>query len=154
MSLSSVAPVVLGDALLDQDHAELSRLVQALLAASGGATAVAALDALRDECCEHFGREDADLRRLGGNNAECHLDEHAAVLYSLNEVHAMLRDTATSPETAQRLVASLALEFQRWLPVHVAEMDASLAAERSRLRFDAAPLRFVRAADLQRRRVA
>jgi hemerythrin len=148
----STAPLVLGDSMLDRDHAELSRLVQALLTASGGA-AVAALDALRVEAGEHFDREDADLRRLGGNNAACHLDEHAAVLLSLDEVRAILCGAATPPEMAQRLIASLALELQRWLPEHVSEMDAGLAAVRSRSRFGGVPLRLVRAEHLPRTRV-
>ena len=137
--------------MLDRDHAELFRLVQALLRASGG-TAVAALDRLRVETSEHFSREDDDLRRLGGNNASCHLDEHAAVLSSLDEVHSILLDAATPPEAAQRLVASLALELQRWLPEHVGEMDASLATSRSRFRFGGAPLRPALAGHLQRTR--
>lgn len=137
--------------MLDRDHAELFRLAQALMRASGGG-AVAALDTLRLEASEHFGREDVDLRRLGGNNASCHLDEHAAVLSSLDEVHSILRDTATPAETAQRLVASLALELQRWLPEHVGEMDASLATSRSRSRFGGAPLRLAPAGHLQRAR--
>ena len=152
MTAHLAAPPVLGDAMLDQDHAELFRLVQALLHTSGG-TAVAALDRLRVEAGEHFDREDADLRRLGGNNASCHLDEHAAVLSSLDEVHSILRDPATPPETAQRLVASLALELQRWLPEHVEAMDTGLAVVRSRSRFGAAPLKFARAAHPQHNRI-
>jgi len=144
MATYSTAPLVLGDSMLDQDHAELSRRVQALLTASGG-TAVAALDALRIEAGEHFDREDADLRRLGGNNATCHSDEHAAVLRSLDEVRAILCSSATSPDMAQRLITSLALELQRWLPEHVIEMDANLAAVRCRSRFGGAPLRLARA---------
>lgn len=148
-AIDHASPLVLGDSMLDQDHAGLSRLVQALLTASGGA-AVAALDTLRVEAGEHFDREDADLRILGGNNAACHLDEHAAVLRSLDEVRAILRDEATSPEIAQRLTTSLAFELQRWLPEHVSEMDASLAAVRCRSRFGGAPLRLVRAEHPQR----
>jgi len=133
----------LGDALLDREHAELFRLVGTLLDASGN-EATAALDSLRTEMREHFGREDADLRRLGGNNAECHLDEHAAVLKSLDEVHSILGDTATPAATAQRLVASLSLELLHWLPEHVSEMDANLAAVRSQSRFGGVPMRMVR----------
>jgi hemerythrin len=152
MAIYHTEPLALGDSMLDRDHADLSRLVQALKTASGGA-AVAALDALRAEAGEHFDREDADLRRLGGNNATCHLDEHAAVLLSLDEVRAILCSVATTPETAQRLIASLALELQRWLPEHVSEMDASLAAVRCRSRFGGAPLRLARAEHFQGSRV-
>jgi hemerythrin len=145
MTIQLTASLALGDPMLDRDHAELFRLVQVMLSASGE-EAVTAFDALRVEAYEHFDREDADLRRLGGNNAACHLDEHAAVLQSLDEVSVIIRDPATSPETTQRLVESLALELHRWLPEHVNEMDASLAAVRSQSRFGGAPLRLTRRA--------
>ena len=137
------APMALGDPLLDRDHAELLRLSRALLDAPCGG-ALQALDRLRTEVREHFGREDADLQRLGGNNATCHLDEHAAVLQSLDEVHAILCDPATSAEMAERLIASLSLEQVRWLPEHVREMDAGLAAVRSKSRFGGVPMRLTR----------
>lgn len=147
MIQSNSSSLVLGDAMLDRDHAELHRLIQVLLTESGGA-AVAALDELRCECREHFGREDLDLLYLGGNNVSCHIDEHAAVLKSLDEVHSILCDDSTTPETAQRLVASLSLELLRWLPEHVREMDAGLAAMRCKSRFGSAPLTLVRKADI------
>ncbi|UUZ77536.1 hemerythrin family protein [Polaromonas sp. P1(28)-13] len=143
MNSHSFQPMNLGDALLDREHADLFRLVGTLLDASSN-EATAALDRLRTEMREHFGREDADLRRLGGNNAACHLDEHAAVLKSLDEVHLILGDTATPPATAQRLVASLSLELLHWLPEHVSEMDANLAAVRSKSRFGGVPVTMLR----------
>ncbi|SFC60493.1 hemerythrin-like metal-binding domain protein [Polaromonas sp. OV174] len=143
MNIQSFQPMNLGDAHLDREHAELFRLVGALFDASSS-EAVAALDSLRTEMREHFGREDADLRRLGGNNAECHLDEHAAVLKSLDEVHLILGETATTPATAQRLVSSLSLELLHWLPEHVSEMDANLAAVRSKARFGGVPMTLLR----------
>lgn len=142
MNLHSFQPMSLGDVLLDREHAELFRLVVALLDASSN-EANMALNKLRTEMREHFGREDADLRRLGGNNAACHLDEHAAVLKSLDEVYFILDDTATPPATAKRLLASLALELMHWLPEHVSQMDANLAAVRSKSRFGGVPISIV-----------
>lgn len=143
MNIHPFQPMNLGDALLDREHAELFRLVGTLLDASSDEAAMA-LDSLRTEMREHFGREDADLRRLGGNNAACHLDEHAAVLKSLDEVHLILGETATTPATAQRLVSSFSLELLRWLPEHVSEMDANLAAVRSKSRFGGVPVTMLR----------
>lgn len=136
-------PVELGDPALDRDHAALFRMVCALFDTSGDA-AVSALGELRTEAREHFEREDTDLRRLGGPNASCHLDEHAAVLKSLDEVHTILSDNATPPALSQRLVVSLTLELQRWLPEHVCEMDAGLAVVRSQSRLGGAPVRLER----------
>ncbi|WP_159917775.1 bacteriohemerythrin [Pantoea sp. 18069] len=124
-------PPMLGDAQLDHDHAELFRLCRALLDVPSDAIRPA-VEQLRAEMRAHFASEDADLRRLGGNNVDCHLDEHAAVLASLDEVHLILGESQT---VAHRLISSLALELLRWLPEHVSEMDANLAAVRSQSRF-------------------
>lgn len=139
------APVPLGDAMLDDDHAQLYRLARSLLGAPLD-LAAHMLDELRIEARGHFGREDAALRRLGGNNASCHLDEHAAVLKSLDEVHAILCDPRTTPEAAERMMASLALTLLNWLPEHVREMDAGLAAVRGQARFGGVPVRLAQRA--------
>ncbi|MNR57358.1 hypothetical protein D3C85_1781200 [compost metagenome] len=44
---------------------------------------------------------------------------------------------------AQRLISSLALELLRWLPEHVSEMDANLAAVRSQSRFGGVGVRLM-----------
>lgn len=131
--------IALGDAQLDHDHEELLRLSRALLDAPRN-EAADALENLRTVAQAHFAMEDADLRRLGGNNASCHLDEHALVLKSLNEVLALLRDPATPQERSDQLISSLSMELLRWLPVHIREMDSGLAAERSKSRFGGVPV--------------
>lgn len=135
-------PTPLGDAQLDHDHAELFRLCRALLDVPSDAIRPA-VEQLRAEMRAHFASEDADLRRLGGNNVDCHLDEHAAVLASLDEVQLILGEPQTTPVVAQRLISSLALELLRWLPEHVSEMDANLAAVRSQSRFGGVGVRIM-----------
>ena len=141
--MNTPLPLNLGDDLLDHDHAELQELILTLLDARQD-EAAATLDRLRAHARAHFGREDADLRRLGGNNAICHLDEHAAVLKSLDEVWAIFSDTETGSAVAERLTKSLSLELLRWLPEHVSEMDAGLAAVRARSRFGGVPVKIAR----------
>ncbi|MFC5498717.1 hemerythrin domain-containing protein [Caenimonas terrae] len=131
--------LTLGDPLLDQEHAELQRLIDVLQAAPPDA-ALAALDALKAHAALHFGQEDGDLRRLGGANATCHLDEHAAVLRSLDEVRAVLE----RPQPPADLVGRLAAELSRWLPEHVQAMDAGIASVRTRERFGGAPVQLTR----------
>jgi hemerythrin len=78
---------------------------------------------------------------MKGGNAQCHVDEHAAVLASLREVSELLGDPARDTAANQRMVAALAAELQRWLPVHVGEMDRALAAFRFRERTGGASVR-------------
>jgi hemerythrin len=131
--------LTLGDPVLDQEHAELQRLIDALRQAAP-AEAMGALDALRAHAASHFGQEDGDLRRLGGANATCHLDEHAAVLRSLDEVRAVLG----RPQPSADLVGRLAAELTRWLPEHVQAMDASIASVRTKERFGGVPVQISR----------
>lgn len=136
-----LASIALGDARLDNDHAELLHLSRALLDVPGHES-LSALEALYLAIEAHFALEDEELRRLGGNNASCHLDEHALVLKSLSEVLALLRDPATSQERANHLISGLSMELLRWLPEHIREMDSGLAAQRSKSRFGGVPLVF------------
>lgn len=127
----------LGDPLLDREHDAF--LVQVLaFKNANGAAALNALSLLRDQARVHFAGEDADLQCLGGANARCHLEEHAAVLRSLDEVHALLSDPGVPPELYRQLVDGLSAELLRWLPVHVREMDEGLVAARIRSRFGGA----------------
>jgi hemerythrin len=138
---SNANALTLGDPVLDREHAELQRLVDALRRAAP-AGALAALDALKAHAAMHFGLEDGDLRRLGGANATCHLDEHAAVLRSLDEVRAVLE----RPQPPADLVGRLTAELSRWLPEHVQAMDASIASVRTQERFGGARIRITRRA--------
>lgn len=139
MSITTATPLTLGDPVLDREHAELQRLIDALRAAPGS-QALAALDALKAHAASHFALEDGDLRRLGGANATCHLDEHAAVLRSLDEVRAVLE----RPQPPADLIGRLATELSRWLPEHVQAMDAAIASVRVKERFGGVPVQISR----------
>lgn len=131
--------ITLGDPGLDQDHAELQRLIDQLLKADA-AQAPAALDALKAHAATHFAMEDGELQRIGDSNASCHLDEHAAVLRSLDEVRALLE----RPDPPRDMVLRLGVELLRWLPEHVQVMDAGIAAVRTRERFGGVPVQITR----------
>jgi hemerythrin-like metal-binding protein len=139
MSINTNPSLTLGDPILDREHAELQRLIDALHQAPPQET-LAALDALQAHAASHFALEDDELRRLGGANATCHLDEHAAVLRSLDEVRAVLGQ----PQPPGQLASRLAAELSRWLPEHVQAMDASIASVRSKERFGGAPVQITR----------
>lgn len=137
----TLTEISLGDAQLDRDHAELVRLSRALLDVPPDEN-VLALEVLYTAARDHFFLEDADLHRLGGNNSVCHLDEHALVLKSLEDVLEILRDPVTTSEKANQMVSGLAMELLRWLPEHIREMDSGLAAVRSQARFGGSPIQF------------
>lgn len=140
---SSSPDLVLGDPVLDADHAELHRLALQLQAAPAAQVAEV-VQALRDHSGAHFAREDEDIRKQGGPNATCHLDEHAAVLKSLAEVLVLLGDPATPVENVERIRSGLSQELLRWLPEHVSQMDASVATGRTQERLGGAPVKITR----------
>lgn len=137
--MTTTTPLTLGDPVLDQEHAELQRLIEALRNAPASEW-IAALDALKLHAAKHFALEDGELRRLGGANATCHLDEHAAVLRSLDEV----REVLAQPEPPPDMIPRLVTELMRWLPEHVLEMDAGIASVRTKERFGGSPIQITR----------
>ena len=134
---------LLADRRMNDEHDELFRLVLAFQAAEPPGL-VDAVIALRTHAALHFSLEDEDLRRSEDPNAQCHLDEHAAVLRSLDEVRAVLEQHGVPPSTKAALVQRLAVELRRWLPEHVREMDAGVATFRLQRRFGGSPVRVTR----------
>jgi hemerythrin-like metal-binding protein len=130
--------LALGDPKLDSDHNELSRLIEQL-ATAPPERAVEALRALQRHATEHFTMEDQDLRDMKDGNASCHIDEHAAVLNSLEEVCVHVAPDPAS-DRSQDMLVRLVAELRRWLPVHVLEMDAAVASSRTKKRLGGAPI--------------
>jgi hemerythrin len=130
--------LALGDPKLDADHDELLRLIERLAGASPDGV-VDALRALQAHATDHFGIEDEHLRIMKDGNAACHIDEHAAVLNSLEEVcQAVAPDPGS--ERSQDILVRLVKELRRWLPEHVLEMDAAVATARTKQRLGGAPV--------------
>ena len=141
--MTATSSLHLGDAALDQDHARLQELIERLQQASS-ADVVPALDALREHARRHFTVEDADLRAMNDGNAQCHLDEHGAVLKSLDEVREVLVGDQVEATGKALLVQRLASQLLDWLPHHVQEMDAGVATHRSKQRFGGAPVQIAK----------
>ena len=102
------------------------------------------LEAVREHASRHFALEDIELRAMADGNAKCHLDEHAAVLNSLDEVMVVLTQVDVAAEKKALLINRLATELLVWLPGHVHEMDAGVASHRSKQRFGGAPVKIAR----------
>lgn len=110
----------LGHQRLDEDHDEFLALAQQLREA-GADEVVAAHDALADHARTHFALEDLLMAPHDFASKECHVDEHAAVLASFDEVRIALVQgrTEIAARFADRLIA--------WLPEHVDALDRHLA---------------------------
>lgn len=124
----------MGEASMDAAHHEFVECVSALLDAPDDAVAQA-LERFQAHAVRHFGQEDALMRGGGYASAECHLDEHKAVLASVDEVRALVAGGNFS------VARSLARELVRWFPEHTVAMDKGLAAWAQMQRLGGQPIR-------------
>jgi hemerythrin len=113
--------LLLGYGPMDDTHREFVGCVQALQRASD-AELPAALAAFAAHAERHFGKEDAWMRSTGFPPADCHIDQHAAVLQSVHDVQQALADGA-DPSLARELTQALV----DWFPGHADYLDAALS---------------------------
>jgi len=112
---------LLGHGAMDDTHREFVDIVGAMLAASDGELA-ALLDDFLVHAERHFEDEKKWMLATDFPAAQCHIDEHNAVLASVHEVRALM--AGGGQEATCR---ALARELSRWFPGHADYMDASLA---------------------------
>jgi len=110
-----------GDGAMDAHHRDFVEIVNAMLASPDGAL-LARVDDFIAHAQSHFGSEDAMMRGSDYASAQCHLDEHQAVIASGEEVRALV--ATGNLEVGRRFARELA----RWFPEHTIEMDQGLAA--------------------------
>jgi hemerythrin len=125
--------LLLGHGPMDRTHRAFVAVVQAMTACADAALA----DALRAfivHAQAHFGDEDRDMVESRFPAADCHADEHAAVLRSAHDVLALVEagDVAIGRAFAAELV--------RWFPSHVAHLDSALAHWLVKRRHGGAPV--------------
>lgn len=116
---------LLGYAPMDRTHEEFVACVAALQAATD-AELPACLETLAAHCARHFQQEEQWMAGTEFPAAQCHADEHAAVLTSVHEVQALW----WQPEHAARAAAvarNLAQALADWFPGHADYMDAALS---------------------------
>jgi hemerythrin len=125
--------LLLGHGAIDEEHQAFLREAAALHAASDEELP-ARLAAVAALATAHFAQEDRWMRETGFPAADCHIDEHAAVLATLNGVRARLAqgDTAVVREVAGALLA--------WFPPHVVHLDSALAHWLNKRRFGGKPV--------------
>jgi hemerythrin len=123
----------LGHVPMDEMHREFVECVDAMLRV-GDEGLGQALDALADHVRRHFMEEDEQMRQTAYGNARCHVDEHAAVLRSLEEVRVAFS------EGRMHVVRSFARALADWFPEHARVMDQGLAGWLMQRRFGGSPV--------------
>jgi hemerythrin len=124
---------LLGYSPLDATHREFVEVVGALIAAPDDALA-AHLDAFARHAESHFELERRLMADTAFPAADCHNDEHAAVMKSVREVQAIVAAGDLTP------VRSLARALADWFPGHADYLDSALAAWVSKQRFGGKPV--------------
>lgn len=127
------ASFLVGHGDMDHTHHEFVECVDALLRASD-AQQSAALEAFAEHARRHFDEEDDAMRDSAYGSAGCHVDEHAAVLKSLDEVRAAL---AGGRHT---VVREFAWALADWFPRHAQVMDLGLARWLNQRRLGGSPV--------------
>lgn len=112
---------LIGHEAMDATHREFVDLVGAMLSAPDKELG-RLLDMFADHAERHFEEERKSMLATDFPAAQCHIDEHSAVLASVHEVRALM--AAGGHEATCR---ALARELSRWFSGHADYMDASLA---------------------------
>ena len=118
---STSTSVVLGYGPMDDIHSEFDALVRAALASSDDEFHARLLPLIA-HLQSHFGAEDDWMRATEFPPRDCHIDEHAAVLRSADEVEPLV--AAGQVAVGRSFVEELA----RWFPGHADYLDSALAA--------------------------
>lgn len=111
---------LLGYAAMDDTHREFVELVNALLTVDDDALP-AALEAFAAHAEAHFAQENGWMEAEDFPARDCHIDEHAKVLASVNEV----REMVAAGE--REIVRELAVALKDWFPSHADYMDSALS---------------------------
>lgn len=127
------ADFALGHDAMDDTHREFVDCVDALLRA-GDAELGPALEAFAEHAHRHFREEDQAMRESAYGAAGCHVDEHAAVLRSMDEVRIALDAGQT------QVVRAFARALADWFPQHASVMDMGLARWLVQRRLGGAPV--------------
>jgi hemerythrin len=133
---------LLGFGEMDATHREFVDVVAALQGAPDTDLLVA-LDHFIAHAQAHFGVEDQWMRDTAFPPSDCHIEEHAAVMKSADEVRerVVLGDYSVA--------RSFAAELQRWFPGHADYLDSALAAWMVKRRLGGKPVVLKRNLDLK-----
>lgn len=125
---------LVGFSPMDDTHREFVEFVDAMFKATD-ANIAERLAQLIAHSEQHFSQEQMWMEQTSFPAAECHTNEHDAVLNSMREVLAYLEKDG-DPNEARRL----AIELTRWFPSHTDYLDASLAQWVSKKKLGGVPI--------------
>jgi hemerythrin len=125
---------LLGLPAMDTTHREFVECVAALQGASE-AELPGRLDDFARHAVTHFEQENQWMDSTEFPAAQCHADEHAAVLASVREVQALLAQGAD-----RQVARDLTQALVDWFPGHADYMDASLSQWMSKRSHGGAPV--------------
>ena len=134
-----VAPLAWRDAYalgytpMDDTHREFVECVAAVQKA-GDAELPAALDALAAHCERHFEEENRWMRETDFPPRDCHIDEHARVMESVQAVKKRVAEGDLA--NGRRLADALA----DWFPGHADYLDSALSHWMFKRRFGGKPM--------------
>jgi hemerythrin len=125
---------LLGHRDMDKTHREFVECVAALQSAEDAELAEC-LAAFEAHAIDHFEQEQCWMENAAFPATQCHVDEHIAVLKSVQEVQEILRNGG-----AVQVVRELARALADWFPGHADYMDASLSQWLSKRSHGGAPV--------------
>jgi len=111
---------LVGYAPMDDTHREFVGLVDAMLECPDSELEAKLAD-FAAHARRHFGEENKWMNDSDFPGRECHIDEHGAVMNSVEQVQALVR--AGDIQNGRHLAAELA----RWFPAHADHLDSALA---------------------------
>lgn len=135
---------LLGYAPMDETHQEFYQVAFRLLTCDEATVEAALLDFQR-HALDHFEQEDQWMRSTDFPPRDCHIEEHAAVLKSVDDVLAQVRAGQAGPALAQ----DLAMHLFAWFPGHADYLDSALAAWMSKRAHGGKPIVLRRGAALR-----
>ena len=127
--------LAVGHEAMDATHKEFAVLIELLLRCTTLDVRQHLLK-LERHVIAHFTQENEWMVSSRCPGADCHIDEHAAVLSSITEVRELVDRDALPLE----IVHELAEHLEQWFPAHTARLDASLAAWLCKKSYGAQPL--------------
>ena len=125
--------LLLGEPQMDREHQEFAYLVGRMQQAPDDALAPL-LDEFATHTRAHFEMENQWMTETAFPPRECHIDEHAAVMKSVDEVRALVAQGNTT------ICRSLIAELVLWFPSHAHHLDSALAHWMSKLRTGGKPV--------------